>query len=467
MSLGLRFALLPLLIAGCASQALVVPDSDWQTVPAAQRTSIDHQHEADLAAARTELTAASASLAELRRSPPPPAASTAPKPAPTAPKPAAGGDEWATALRAHERAKVEAIAQIEANKAAWQRADLTWRQLRVDAAKARIEMIVSERELIRAQAIDHNMVGNDTYNVAPLRGQFSKAQQRWHNVANAAKEAHEVFMRASATLSTNKDAYAQLLRNGPGSTSTQQASAPDEQPPQLLLTGWAISRSDIRRRRGLRHFLDAGEAPQLRGVTMQLTAKREVQAISPGANPATAPAGNGKPASEQPRSNAPAPAPDAATKPAERPVSQTSTDAGVAINGKPPTSSAATKPAERPAPQTNAAAAGPTSSKPPAGPPPVTPSTTAAAKPPADPSPVTPSTTAAKPPAGPPATSSAAAGPTSSKPPAGPQPANPPAAIKPPAGPPSPPSAAAGGPTSSKPPAGPPSPPSTPRGNTP
>jgi len=68
MPLGLRLWLL-LWIAGCAEQALIVPESDWQTVPTAQRAAIDRQYEADLAAARAELTAATASLAELPKPP--------------------------------------------------------------------------------------------------------------------------------------------------------------------------------------------------------------------------------------------------------------------------------------------------------------------------------------------------------------------------------------------------------------
>src|SRR5215813_11867117 len=82
MPLGLRLWLL-LWIAGCAEQALLVPESDWQTVPPAQRAAIDRQYETELASARAELTAATASLAELPKTPPPPP--TAPKPSTSAP----------------------------------------------------------------------------------------------------------------------------------------------------------------------------------------------------------------------------------------------------------------------------------------------------------------------------------------------------------------------------------------------
>src|SRR5215813_11702215 len=84
MPLGLRLWLL-LWIAGCAEQALIVPESDWQTVPPAQRTAIDRKYDADLAAARTELTSATASLAELPKAPPAPPRAA---PRPSAPGPA-------------------------------------------------------------------------------------------------------------------------------------------------------------------------------------------------------------------------------------------------------------------------------------------------------------------------------------------------------------------------------------------
>src|SRR5690242_19602982 len=69
MSPGLRLWLLPLLIAACAHQQLVVPESDWERVPAAQRSAIDRKHEAQLVSARAELKAATTGLAEVQRPP--------------------------------------------------------------------------------------------------------------------------------------------------------------------------------------------------------------------------------------------------------------------------------------------------------------------------------------------------------------------------------------------------------------
>jgi hypothetical protein len=392
MSLGLRLALLPLLIAGCAGELLVVSNSDWQKVPAPERTEIDRQHEANVASARAELATASASLAQAQRSRPAP---TAAPPAPTKPSapnasdPAATGDD-AIALRAQEQARVRTMAQVEAAKAAWQRADLNWRQLRVDAANARLAMLASQREYVRAQAVDRNLPGNDAYDIAPVRGQFSHAQQRWHNATNNVKQARDALDRASANLASAKEAYATLMRGGPAPSPTQPSTSPADQPPPQL-TGWAVTRKDIRRRRGLRHFLDEGATPQLRSVAMQLRAP----AISPSATPSSA-AGStidgkpdGKPAPGTPQGNAPTAAPNAVAKPADRPAPPANAAAGTSTSGKPPAAApqgnapttnnkpvagvpqgnaptAPAKPVDRPASSASAAAGASTNTKPPA-----------------------------------------------------------------------------------------------------
>ncbi|HEX2688230.1 MAG TPA: hypothetical protein VHN14_16485 [Kofleriaceae bacterium] len=246
------------------------------------------------------------------------------------------------------------MAQVESAKTAWQRADLTWRQLRIEAATERLAMLVCEREFVRARTIDHHMVGNDTYNIAPLRGQFSRAQQRWHNAATAARQAHEALDRASAALAAAKEVYATLMRGGPPTAPPDPPAGLTDRPP-LLLTGWAVTRREIRHRRGVRTFLDEGATPQLRGVAIHLTAKRDAQALGPAgaAPPAGAPAENGKPAGDAPRGNAPAMPPVATNKPADRPTTTPPSAAAVTTGaqGNPPPNAAnvAAKPAERPA----------------------------------------------------------------------------------------------------------------------
>jgi hypothetical protein len=358
----LRLSLLPLLIAGCASQLLVVPDDDWKTVPSARRATIDQKQEAELAAARAELAAASASLAELQRAP-----AAAPRPAQVAPAPVVPADgtdpdsaEWAAALRQHDQAAAAARGRVDAAQLASQRADLAWRQARLAAASAQIEMVVREREVDRAKAIDHNMLGTDHYDIAPLRGQFSQAQKRWYAASATARKARGAFEHAAAILTSNKEAYAQLLRGGPLNTDAPAADADTPEPrPQLTLTAWAVTRSDIRRRRGLRHYLDeVATAPaQLRKVNVKLRVRTvpvakpsPADATSASAHPADAAVATARPGTTP--TALPAVAATATAKPAD----------AAASTGKPaattkPAVAAATKPATATKPAAAVAAA--------------------------------------------------------------------------------------------------------------
>lgn len=301
-------------IAACAEPLQVVPDSDWRTVPVAQRDTLDQQYQADLTAARAELAAASASLAAFQKAPPTAhAASIKVDP----------GDAWA---RDHERGRADALARVDAAVAEVQRSDLAWRRLRVDAASARIDVVISQREVTRAQAVDHNLPGADHYDAAPLRGQFSRTQQRWFQLNSSAGAARDAFGRAGAALAAAKEAYADVMRGGEPRRAAVATAAEDHA--RLELTGWTVSRNDIRRRRGLRHFLDeASTAPQLRKIAFQLSpiARPPVPApaaaipSAPGA--ATAGSGGGSDARPAPpaRSAAPTPPASIANKPAGSP----------------------------------------------------------------------------------------------------------------------------------------------------
>jgi len=363
----LRFclSLLSLVVAACASEALVVPDSDWQKVPAADREAVDRQLAADLASARAELDGATASLAELKRAPSAPATPAAPPHASPGEKPPATGDEPPPPSHVQDQASLHAKAQVETAKAAWQRADLTWRQLRVDAANARLATIGYERELFRAQAVDRNLPGTDHYDVAPLRGQFSHAQQRWHTAANAAAQAHAAFEQAGANLASAKEAYALLIRGGPPPAAPPK-TASDDHAPLVPLPGWAVTRNDILRRRGLRHFLDAGASPQLHAVAIQLSAWRVVlPAATAGAARPSSPdlTTSGKPPVETPRAAAPTTAANTTAKPADHPPSPPG-PAAASPSGKPataaspgttPSATSTAKPADHPAAPTSPA----------------------------------------------------------------------------------------------------------------
>ena len=379
MSSGLRLSLLLLWLAGCASQRLVVPDEDWQTVPAKQRTAVDARHQADLAAARAELAAATAELAAFRRSHP---TLAAPAPAtPASAQPLASRDDWDNAVRDHEQARRVAFVRVEDDKAAWLRADLAWRELHLETATARIDLVTCEREMVRARTIDRNLLGTDSYDSAPLRGQFSRAQQRWYQLSTRAAQARDALERASRSLASSKETYAQLMRNGPAQLRSVPAFAADEHPRRLELTAWAVTRSDIRRRRGLRHYLDtAASAPAgLRRANVRLAARAVV--LPPPAPPSTGVAVNDPPPAPPPVAAKPAP-PLVAAKPAPPPVAvkpaPTAVASPTAVTAKP--SPVAAKPLPSPV------AAKP--SPPPVAAKPAPPPSPVAAKPAPPPSPV-------------------------------------------------------------------------------
>jgi hypothetical protein len=260
MSPGLRLWLLPLLIAACAHQQLVVPESDWEKVPAPQRAAIDRKHEADLASAHAELKAATTGLAEAQRPPAPASGGTR-----AMAKPDPDADPYEMAIYDHDQSRASARTRVQDALTAWQRLRLTWRQRQLDAATARVDMLVSDRELTRARAIDRTLLGDEHYDSAPLQGQFSAAQRRWYAAATAARVARVELERASTTLASAKEAYAQLMRNGPVHLAMQLPGDSDERP-RLELTAWSITRGDIGRRKGLRRLLDAAASgtPQLR-----------------------------------------------------------------------------------------------------------------------------------------------------------------------------------------------------------
>jgi chromosome segregation ATPase len=148
--------------------------------------------------------------------------------------------DWAVALHEHERQKQEVLGEVERAKLAWRDADLTWRQHRVEAATARVELVRCEREYARARAVDHVLLGDDVYaDVAQFRGQLARVQERWYAVSSAATAARDALERASAKLASVKEAYAQLMRSGPA----VPASLDDH---RLQLTDW--SATDRRRR---------------------------------------------------------------------------------------------------------------------------------------------------------------------------------------------------------------------------
>ena len=392
MPFGLRLSLV-LLIAGCAESALIVPDSDWMIVPTAQRATLDKQFDAELAACRAEFAAASASLAAIPRAQP-----AAPHPSATPDPVLAADDPWLEVERHRAQQRNEARGRVEATTAEVHRTDLAWRQLRVETAEARLAMVISQRELIRGQAVNRNLRGEDIYDTAPYRGQFSREQRRWYALATRAGTARDAFEHATTDLASYKEAYAQLMRALP-----MRVAGPDvteDHDARLALSAWSISRSDIRRRRGLRHFLDDAIAtPQLRRQTYLLrplgrtpTAIAAVPAAAAAAPPAPsetpAPKLAAKPAAPGPADapTASQPAAPASEIPASRLAAKPAVpaEAATTLASRPAAAPALEHPADRAAASTSPAAV---AAKPAAPPTPV------AAKPAAPP----PSSLAAKP----------------------------------------------------------------------
>lgn len=364
----LRVHVLLLCLVGCATERLVVPEADWQTVPAPQRTKLDQQHAASLAAARAELAAATIALGEAQRvkvaTPPPPA------------RAAATGDAWGAAVRDHEQARGAAFTRVGTAAADWRRANLAWSQVRLDTARARLEMVVCEREIDRARAIDRSLVVGESYDTAPVRGQFSQAQVRWYKLNEQARAAHLAVERCAASLASAKEAYAQVMRGGPDPIG-QPAVAADARPARLELAAWAVKSDDVRRAYGRRRVLDILTAsPRLRRPKLQLAARLVVlpapapdkpaepaRPVEPPKQAIAAPIARPAPLTrpvEPPR--APLAAPVAKPAPVARPVEppKTATAAPVARPVEPPkTATAATVAKPRPGEPPKTATAAP------------------------------------------------------------------------------------------------------------
>jgi len=213
-------------VAGCATGGIeMVPESDWQTVPVAERTMLDNANATEVAKAQAELRVAAA-LAERARS-----AVTA---RPARHKLDAVGDD------ARERA--DALARVDAAAAARARAELVWRERRIDVAREQLALLDTQRELDRAHAVDRYLVGDD-YPVALYRGQLAQAQVRWYAATERADAAHADLERAMADVSSAKEAFAQLVRGDAEALAAAERA--------LKLPGWSTDPTDTGHRRGL------------------------------------------------------------------------------------------------------------------------------------------------------------------------------------------------------------------------
>ena len=229
----MRLALLTcfLFAAGCATARFqVVPDADWRSVPQAARDASDRAIATELTQAQHELQLATTALADARRA----AARTA-----VAPHVPLGAAEGAAALDQDAQA---AVHRVDDAKAAWLRTSLAWREDRVAAAQAHVEVVTAEREARRAELIDQHLPGSDSYDVETYRGQLARAQERYAASLDRAQRSRSELVRASADLASQKEALAQLVRD----------SMPEPDPAaSLRLTGWTTTMPPGHHRRGL------------------------------------------------------------------------------------------------------------------------------------------------------------------------------------------------------------------------
>jgi hypothetical protein len=195
-----------------------VGESDWRTVPQPERDTMDRMYNTDLVKAQTEERAAIAAYADAQKT-------AAVKPTPHKPS----GEDSAAAR--------QTLVDINADQETLRAATLEWRKYRVDAAHLRIDVLITQRELSRARAIDAHTHGADSYDTSDFRTQAGNAQETWWRANNAALDARAKLEHATARLASHKEAYAQLMRKMPTNYN----------PAQLRLSGWGMTASDTRR----------------------------------------------------------------------------------------------------------------------------------------------------------------------------------------------------------------------------
>jgi hypothetical protein len=212
---------------GCATtEFLTVPDSDWRKLSQSDRDQIDRDSNARDTQARAELSSATAAEATARKlvaAPPP---------------------HHKAIVDDEGRVKTDALARIDTATAQQRKADLAWRVQRVEVAKARLDVVASERELARARTIDRRMTGDDSYDVGLYRGQLAHAQEKWYAAQARAAGTRAEVERAGAEVASAKEAFAQLVR------SDGERLANNER--DMKLSGWSTMPIESMHRRGFK-----------------------------------------------------------------------------------------------------------------------------------------------------------------------------------------------------------------------
>ena len=209
-------------VAGCAAASFErVPDADWQSVPPRERAAMDGANDAELAHAQADIRAATASLAEAQKM----LASQHKQVVQPLP---AYADQW---FKDREPLRKDAAVRADMTREAWLRANVEWRQHRLEAVTARIEVIKAEREVARAKAIDHHLLGDDTYDGAMYRGQLARLQDPWYRAELRADTTRGELEHLGAKMASAQEAYAQMMR----------MVAPEDNEGRLKLSGWTVA----------------------------------------------------------------------------------------------------------------------------------------------------------------------------------------------------------------------------------
>jgi hypothetical protein len=208
------------ILGGCAAGFQTVSEHDMQVVPKAEQARIDTDHSAAIARIQTEQRAAATGLAQARA-----ALAAYHVHAKLTPAAAAPGDDWADAMRAHEQARVAALADIDAATLAWLHARVAVHEQALEHASSELAVLHCRRELARAAAVDRHLLGDDTYDTAPFRGQLASVQTRWYAAETKAADVRAALQRASTELATAKDRYAGIVRGGPTAPASSEQIA--------------------------------------------------------------------------------------------------------------------------------------------------------------------------------------------------------------------------------------------------
>ena len=238
---NMRHSLLVLVLVGaCAPGFVSVPQHDWTIVPAARRAAIDAAYQADLDRTRVELRAAQAAATA------PAAVSTHAAPAALVP---ASNDAWAETMRRYAQREAAALAQVDAANARRARAQREVAAARIAYLTIQLDELRCAHELDRARAIDHSLLGDDTYDTGAYQAQLASVQARWFEAQQRVSSAASALQRVNAELVADKEAYAAIVRMPPA------APGDDAAPLRLGNTSLAAGGDIGFRAHGNKHYL--------------------------------------------------------------------------------------------------------------------------------------------------------------------------------------------------------------------